>query len=91
LKRPAPPSGDFDADYDYNYEGSSPRKRPSGTDGTRNGRKQVVQYDLVTGVVLKVYHSGSEAARALSISQSNVSQCCRGEGVCGAVMCYAVV
>jgi len=60
-----------------------PRKRRStGGRGRRNriyGSKEVIQYDLATGKLLKTYASGSKAAQALGISQSNVSHCCRGK------------
>lgn len=83
-KRSAPRS--FESDYE---ELPRPRKRRSSDSkrsGLDHGRKEVTQYDVLTGEAIKVYASGSKAALALGLSQSNISQCCRGNYSCNSVM-----
>lgn len=42
------------------------------------GKKSVTQFELKSGRILNIFSSGSEASKVLGLSQSNVSQCCRG-------------
>lgn len=41
-------------------------------------RKKVLQIDLQTNEIIKVWSSASEAALTLCVSQGNISSCCRG-------------
>lgn len=41
-------------------------------------RKKVLQIDLQTNEIIKVWSSASEAALMLCVSQGNISSCCRG-------------
>ena len=45
--------------------------------GAGNNRKIIAQYDK-QGNLIKVYPSGSEAARQTGNAQANISKCCRG-------------
>lgn len=56
--------------------GETRRKRLGAGNG---GKKEVVQFDLMTNKIINLFASGSRAAQVLGLSQSNVSQCCRGE------------
>jgi hypothetical protein len=59
-------------------EGGRSALKAYGGGGGRRGTKAVEQLDIETGQVLRRYCSQSKAAYAMQMSQSAISQCCRG-------------
>lgn len=59
---------------------ASPVPEPSSTSASMplSRTKAIEQLHLVTGEVLRVYHSGRDAATFMNVSQSGISQCLNG-------------
>lgn len=41
--------------------------------------KRVAQYDIITGKLIKIFNSTSEAIKALNINRSGIKDCCNGK------------